>query len=79
MAEKRGLDKIRKAVCHWRAFTLDEPDDNKLKPIALNRWKQYTQMRKIIKHWLDFITIKSEPIKADLKKSFDKWKFHFSG
>lgn len=36
-------------------------------------------MRKIIKHWLDFITIKKEPFKADIKKAFDKWKFHFNG
>ena len=78
-AEKRNLDKIRRTIGHWRAFTLAIPDDTRLLPISMNRWREYVQRRKIIKHWLDFITIRNEPFKADLKRAFDKWKFHFNG
>lgn len=44
----------------------------------MNRWRFYTKMRKIINHWLDFITVKKEPLKADIKRYFDKWKYHFN-
>jgi uncharacterized protein YjiS (DUF1127 family) len=67
LAEQRNLDKLRRAVGHWRAHINRVPDDNQLLPIVINRWKQFTQMRKIINHWLDFITTKKEPLKANLK------------
>ena len=67
LAEQRNLDKLRRAVGHWRAHVNRVPDDHQLLPIVINRWKQFTQMRKIINHWLDFITTKKEPLKANLK------------
>lgn len=35
-------------------------------------------MRKIINHWLNFITEKKEPLKANLKQFFNRWKYHFN-
>ena len=55
------------------------PDDSKLLPIVIKRWKFYTKMRKIINHWLNFITVKKEPLKSEMKRFFDRWKFHFNG
>lgn len=78
MAEQRNLDKLRKAVGHWRAHVNREPDDTQLLPICINRWKQFVQMRKIVNHWLNFITEKKEPLKANLKQYFDRWKYHFN-
>lgn len=78
LADKRNLDKLRKAVGHWRAHVNREPDDTQLLPVCMERWKLYTKMRKIINHWLDFITVKQEPLKAELKRYFDRWKFHFN-
>ena len=78
LADKRNLDKLRKAVGHWRAHVNREPDDTQLLPVCMERWKLYTKMRKIINHWLNFITVKQEPLKAELKRYFDRWKFHFN-
>lgn len=78
LSEKRNLDKIRRAIGHWRAHVNKEPDDMQLLPIVMERWKFYTKMRKVINHWLDFITIKKEPMKADMKRYWDRWKFGFA-
>ena len=32
-------------------------------------------MRKIIKHWLDFIGNKQHHVRADLQHAFNRWKF----
>jgi len=56
MAEKRSMDKLKKALGHWQAHVMGKDYDGDLLPIYLNRWKFYTKMRKIINHWLDFIT-----------------------
>lgn len=78
LAETRNLDKLRKAVCHWQAHVNQEPDDNRLLPIVMQRWKFYTKMRKLVNHWLDFITVKKEPLRAEMKRYFERWKFHFN-
>lgn len=78
LADQRNFDKLRKAVGHWQAHVNREPDDTQLLPICINRWKQYTQMRKIINHWLNFITERREPLKVSLKQFFNRWKYHFN-
>jgi hypothetical protein len=77
-AEARNLDKLRKSIGHWRAYTLGEDDDSRLLPIFINRWKQYVVMRKILKRWLNVITDQADPIKADMRLFFDRWRFHFA-
>ena len=71
------MDKLRKAMGHWQAHVNGKPFDGNLLPIYLNRWKFYTKMRKIINYWLDFVTSREDPMKSNIKRFFDKWKYHF--
>ena len=43
-----------------------------------DRWRRFVKFRKIVKHWLDFMTNRQEHEKADMSHMFNKWKFHFS-
>ena len=56
---------------HWNGT------DDYLKPKMFDRWRQFVKFRKIVKHWLDFLTNRQQAHKADLSYCFNKWKFHF--
>ena len=43
-----------------------------------DRWRRFVQFRKIVKHWLDFITNRQQHQKADMSYCFNKWKFFFN-
>ena len=40
-----------------------------------DRWRHYVAMRKIVRHWLDFIGNKQHHVRADLTNAFNKWKY----
>lgn len=42
--------------------------------MAFDRWKEYVALRKLMKHWLKFVTKRGEPGKADIAKAFDRWR-----
>ena len=52
-AAKKSLALIAKAVGRWRHYTYD--GDKYLIPKMFERWRQWISLRKIVKHWLDFI------------------------
>ena len=52
-AAKKSLALIAKAIGRWRHYTYD--GDKYLIPKMFERWRQWIALRKIVKHWLDFI------------------------
>ena len=72
-ADKKSLEKMAKVVGRWKHYTYE--DDKYLIPKMFDRWRQWIQLRKIVKHWLDFIGNKQNNTKADLQHAFGKWKF----
>jgi len=74
-ADKKGLELIARSVArmkHWNGT------DDYLKPKMFDRWRKFVQFRKIVKHWLEYMTNRQEHQKADLSHSFNKWKFFFA-
>ena len=74
-ADKRGLELLRKSVARWRHCN---GSDDYLKPKMFDRWRRWIKMRKIVRHWLDFLTNRQEHKKADMSYCFNKWKHHFA-
>ena len=76
---KKGQEKsdslLAKAIGVWRNA---DGSDNYLYAKMFARWKKFTQMRKIIGHWLDFMENRQSHIKADLSHAFNKWKYFYS-
>ena len=74
-AEKRSNELLAKSIArikHWNGT------DDYLKPKMFDRWRRFVAFRKIIKHWLDFMTNRQAHGKADLSHMFNKWKFFYS-
>ena len=74
-AEKKANELLARSVARWKHWN---GTDDYLKPKMFDRWRQYIQMRKIVRHWLDFLTNRQQHEKADLSYCFNKWKHHFS-
>ena len=74
-ANAKGLELLARSIGRWKCW---DGSDNYLKPKMFDRWRQWMAMRKVVKHWLDFLTNRQEHQKADLSYCFLKWKHHFS-
>ena len=74
-AEKKANELLARSVARWKHWN---GTDDYLKPKMFDRWRQYIKMRKIVRHWLDFLTNRQQHEKADLSYCFNKWKHHFS-
>lgn len=74
-AKLRGQDLLSKSIGRWKHWN---GTDDYLKPKMFDRWRRFVHFRKIVKHWLDFMTNRQLHVKADLSHSFNKWKFFFS-
>ena len=74
-AVDKSKELLAKSVARWKHWN---GTDDYLKPKMFDRWRQYVKMRKIVKHWLDFLTNRQQHQKADLSYAFNKWKHHFS-
>lgn len=72
-AQKKSLDTIAKVIGRWKHYTYD--GDKYLIPKMFERWRQWIQLRKIVKTWLDFIGNKQNHVKADMQHAFNKWKY----
>ena len=57
---------------HWNGT------DDYLKPKMFDRWRRFVKMRKIVRHWLDFLTNRQQHGKADLSHAFNRWKFFYT-
>jgi len=51
-------------------------EDLYVKPKAFDRWRQYVNMRKLFRYWLEYINNRSEYIKSDMAVAFDRWKHY---
>jgi len=52
--------------------------DDYLKPKMFDRWRAWVKMRKIVKHWLGYLSNRQQHRKADLSFCFLKWKHFFA-
>ena len=68
-------DLLSKSIGRWKHWN---GTDDYLKPKMFDRWRAWMKMRKIVKHWLDFLENRQQHQKADLSFCFNKWKFHFA-
>ena len=66
---------LARSIGRWRCC---DGTDNYLKPKMFDRWRRFVAMRRIVKHWLAFLTNRQAHVKADLSYCFNKWKFFFS-
>ena len=74
-AGDKGLELLRRSIGRWKCWN---GTDDYLKPKMFDRWRRFVQMRRIVKHWLNFLTNRQQHVKADLGHCFNKWKFFFS-
>jgi len=44
-------------------------------PKMFDRWKLFVKMRKLAKHWMEYIGNRQQNVKADLAVAFDRWKY----
>lgn len=49
-----------------------------MKPKMFDRWRRWVKFRKIVRHWLAFLTNRQQLGKADLSYCFNKWKHYFA-
>ena len=74
-SQDKGLELISRAIGRWKHWN---GTDDYLKPKMFDRWKQFVKMRRIVKHWLNFIENRQQHQKSDLSHSFFKWKHFFA-
>ena len=74
-ASDKGLELLGRAIGRWKCWN---GTDDYLKPKMFDRWRRFVAMRRIVKHWLAFLTNRQAHVKADLSYCFNKWKFFFS-
>mmetsp|Transcript_23761 Transcript_23761/g.29564 ORF Transcript_23761/g.29564 Transcript_23761/m.29564 type:complete len:133 (+) Transcript_23761:4587-4985(+) len=74
-ANRKGLELIARSVARWKHMN---GTHDYLKPKMFDRWRAFIKMRKIVRHWLEFITNRQEHKKADLSYCFLKWKHFFA-
>lgn len=43
-------------------------------PKMFDRWRFYVKMRKLAKHWMEYIGNRQNAVQADLAVAFDRWK-----
>jgi hypothetical protein len=74
LALKQGnedhLTLMRKAVMRMQHYN----SELNSKPKMFDRWRQYVHARKLYKYWLSFVDRRSDHIKSDLARFFDRWK-----
>ena len=52
-ANVKSQELLAKSIGRWKCWN---GTDDYLKPKMFDRWRRWLQMRKIVKHWLDFMT-----------------------
>jgi len=52
-ADRKGLELLARSVARWKHCN---GTDDYLKPKMFDRWRKWIKMRKIVRHWLDFLT-----------------------
>ena len=66
---------LAKSIGRWKHWN---GTDDYLKPKMFDRWRKWIKMRKIVKHWLDFLTNRQQHKQADVSHAFLKWKHFFA-
>ena len=74
-ASEKARELLAKTIGRWKCWN---GTDDYLKPKCFDRWRRFVAMRRIIRHWLDFMANRQQHQKADLSYCFNKWKFFFS-
>lgn len=74
-ANRKGLELLRRSVARWKHWNGTE---DYLKPKMFDRWRRWVKFRKIVRHWLAFLTNRQQLGKADLSYCFNKWKHYFA-
>lgn len=74
-ATLKGLDLLGSSIGRWKCWN---GTDDYLKPKMFDRWRKFVHYRRIVKHWLDFMTNRQQHVKADMSHCFNKWKFFFT-
>lgn len=55
-ASKKGLELLAKSVARWKHYEPANPEsDLYLIPKMFDRWRHFVAVRKIVKHWLNYI------------------------
>lgn len=75
--DTRAKTLMARAIARFKHYT--EEDDLYLKPKMFDRWVMYVKMRKLLRHWLQYIENRQKHHKADLAAAFDRWKYHYPG
>jgi len=65
------LNKMRKVACRWKLLSTEE---NKLMMKAFDHLKMIIELRKIMRHWLNFSNNRVEYVKADMQEAFWRWR-----
>ena len=74
-ADQKSLELIARSIGRWKTWN---GTDDYLKPKVFDRWRRFVHYRKIVKHWLDFMSNRQQHGKADLSFCFLKWKHFFA-
>ena len=61
---------IRKTIARMRHVA----GDSYLKPKMFDRWRQFVNMRKLLRYILRNLENKLKPVRADLSIAFNRWK-----
>lgn len=70
-AKDSSKNLISKTIARFNHVT----GDSYLIPKMFGRWRQFVQMRKLLRYILRNIENKLQPVKADLSVAFNRWKF----
>jgi len=76
-AKGRVRELLARAVARMKHYTTD--DDLYLKPKMFDRWRMYVKMRKLVRHWMNYISNRQSHHRADLAVAFDRWKYYYPG
>ena len=74
-AQQKSNELLARSIArikHWNGT------DDYLKPKMFDRWRRFVKFRKIVRHWLDFMTNRQQHGKADMGHAFNKWKFFYT-
>ena len=68
---------MAKTVARMKHYT--EENDAYLLPKMFDRWRMFVKIRKLVRHWMNYINNRQSHHKADLAVAFDRWKYYYPG
>lgn len=73
-AQDYQTGRLRKGVLRWRAVSLENTEETKLKIKAFDFLRMLVEHRKVMRHWLIFSNNRVQWGKADMQEVWQKWR-----